>query len=184
MPRVKDYHVSSEVQDIMESIVERFPSVFEGFDVSKIGVVHTKKKASRRRPLRIVCVRYPVDVWLDKTYIVEVAEKTWQDLTQKQKNLAVFHTMCAFPEGAFDESSKNYGKKKQPDYEMFAEEFAVTNGVPNWMENPEARDPFEVNAEDLEDDSEEDVEESGEKDSEDQEEDAEEEDAEEEESEE
>ena len=142
MAKVTDYTVCPEVTDIMEAILKKFPTVFPGFDVNKIGCVHTASKKNPKKPIKITSVRYPYDVWIDKTYIVEVMEDTWQEMSDKQKNLAVFHIMCAIPDGAFDEQSKEYGKKKRPDYEMYAEEFAVTGGVPNWMENDEANDPL------------------------------------------
>jgi len=143
MPKVIDYHVGPEVTDIMEKMLQTFPEVFSGFDVNLISCVHTKNKESARKPLMLKAVRYPYDVWLNKVYIVEVAEKTWAEMDQKRKNLAVFHTMCAIPEGAFDPESKDYARIKRPDYELYAEEFAVSGGVPNWMENDDAHDPME-----------------------------------------
>jgi hypothetical protein len=141
-----DYSVSPEVTDIMEKVVKTFPSVFPGFDINKIISVHTKNKKSKSNkcPINLKPVRYPYDILIDKTYICEVMDDTWNDMTDKQRNLAVFHTMCAIPEGAFDEASKSYAKKKAPDYHIYAEEFAVTGGVPNWMENPDTRDVFDA----------------------------------------
>ena len=143
MPKVTDYVITPEINDIMEDIVEAYPQVFEGFDSAKIGATITANKKGKR-PVRISSVRYPVNIWCNKVYIVEAFQDQWVTMDQKQKNLAVFHVMCAVPEGGFDENSKNYGRKKKPDYEVFMEEFAVTGGVPNWMENPAARDPIEV----------------------------------------
>ena len=78
-------------------------------------------------------------------YFVEVMDDTWRDLSQKQKNLAVFHIMCSIPQGGFDPESKKYAGKRKPDYEIYAEEYAVSGGVPNWLENDvESRDPVDV----------------------------------------
>ena len=74
-------------------------------------------------------------------------------MDSKRRNLAVFHIMCAFPEGAFDEESANYGKLKQPDIKMFMTEYAACGGVPNWMENPAAKDPMERDADDIANDA-------------------------------
>jgi len=142
MARFVDYTVSPEIVDIMEAILEAYPNIFPGFDLNRLGCVVTKKKKSKK-PIRLVPVGYPRDVYCDKTYVVEVFEKLWGALSQKKKNLAVFHVMCSIPEGGFDEGSKQYGKKRKPDYELFAEEFAITGGVPNWMENDDAKDVFE-----------------------------------------
>ncbi len=143
MPKFTDYEVNNEVQDIMEKILTKFPKVFPGFDTNKIGCVFTKEKKSRKA-IKILPVGYPRDVWIDKVYIVEVFNDVWGELNPKQRNLAVFHAMCAVPEGGFDPESSSYGKKRKYDYEMYAEEFAVTNGVPNWMENDDARDVFDA----------------------------------------
>ena len=142
MPKVTDYNVSSEVTDIMEKFVNRFQKVFGHFNLAKIGCMHTHKKENEKRPLTLKAVGYPYDVYLPKTYLVEVAQKTWAEMEDRQKHLAVFHIMCAIPEGGFDEQSKSYAKKRRPDYEIFAEEFAVTGGIPNWMENDAAKDPL------------------------------------------
>jgi hypothetical protein len=145
MARFKDYETTREIADIMEGILDKHPRVFPGFDMNKIGFVHTLGKKAKKNPIKIRAVRYPYDVWMSQTYIVEVMDESWKEMTDKKKRcLAVFHTMCAIPEGAFDEQSENYAKIRKPDYEMYAEEFAVSGGVPNWMDNEDARDPMEV----------------------------------------
>jgi hypothetical protein len=149
MSKFNDYTVSPEVTDIMEKILERFPTVFPGFDVNKIGSIHAHDKESKK-PIKLTAVKFPYDVYCEKTYICSVSDGTWKDLTQKQKNLAVFHIMCSIPEGGFDSESNKYGRVLRPDIQVFSEEFAVSGGVPNWMENPDATDPMEANSEDVE----------------------------------
>jgi hypothetical protein len=73
-------------------------------------------------------------------------------MTPKQKNLAVFHIMCAIPEDGFTESANHYGKKIKPEISMYMREFAASGGVPNWMENPAAVDPMERTEEDVNED--------------------------------
>ena len=143
MSKVTDFNVSPEVTDIMVKMTEKFPKVFPGFDTQQITVSHTNGKTCSRKPLKIYPIKYPYSVLIDKAYIIEVAQDTWQEMNDKQKRLAVFHTMCAIPEGAFDSTSKNYAGKKKPDYEIYDAEFAVSGGVPNWMDNEEAQDPLE-----------------------------------------
>jgi len=151
MAKFVDYASGREVQDIMEKFLEKFPQIFEGFDTAKIGFVMTKKKKSKV-PMKLVSVGYPVNVFLDKTYIVEVFEKFWKKLDDKKRNLSVFHTMCAIPDGAFDDQSNNYGKKLQPEIKMYLREYAAAGGVPNWMDNPAAADPLERSIEEMEED--------------------------------
>jgi hypothetical protein len=148
MALFSDWSVASDAKDIMERFLKHLPEVFPGFDVEKIHFILTKKKKSKT-PVKVRAVGYPNYVFGGKPYICEVFDLWWQDMDAKRKNLAVFHAMCAIPEGGFDEQSNNYGKLKQPDIKMFMLEYAACGGVPNWMENPAAKDPMERDAEDI-----------------------------------
>ena len=149
MAKFVDFYSDRDVQDIMEAYLERFPTMFEGFDTAKIGFVTTKKKNAKqdgKKAIKLHQVKYPHNVWLGKVYICEVLESPWKKLDQTKRNLAVFRTMCQVPTGAFDESSKMYGKTLKPDIQMFTREFAAAGGVPNWEENPAAKDPMKQDA--------------------------------------
>lgn len=144
MAKFVDFYSDREVLDIMEAYLERFPTMFEGFDTGKIGFVTTKKKGKKAgAALKLHKVGYPHNVWVSKAYIVEGSDSVWKKLDQKRKNLSVFRAMCAIPQGGFDEQSKAYGKVKKPDIQMFTLEFAASGGVPNWEENPAAKDPMD-----------------------------------------
>ena len=149
MPKFTDYESETEVRDIMERFLERFPGMFEGFDTSKIGFVMTAKKKSKV-PIKIHCVRYPIDVFCSsRVYVAEVFKQLWKTMDTKRKNMSVFRAMCEIPEGGFDESSKHYGKRLLPEIRMFMKEFAACGEVPNWMENPGAADPMERTSEEV-----------------------------------
>lgn len=148
MPKFTDFYSDPEVKSIMEKFLKHFPMLFEGFDISGINVVFTRKKKSRRA-IRLVPVRYPYDVYINKPYIVEVFESKWKDMDVKRRNLAVFHIMCSIPTGGFDQTSSHYARKARPDIEMYLAEFAAAGGVPNWMENAAARDPMTASADDV-----------------------------------
>lgn len=151
MPKFGDYSSGQEIRDIMEAFLDRFPQMFEGFDANQIFFIQTEKKKSRE-PIKVRAVGYPMYVLASKLYIVEVFGLIWKEMDQKKKNLAVFKSMCAIPDGAFDEQSKQYGKKLQPDIKMYMREYAASGGVPNWMDNPAAKDPMERTAEEVSDD--------------------------------
>ncbi len=150
MPRFTDFYSDGEVKDIMERIVERFPDMFKGFDTESISFLTTKKKKSAR-PIRLLTVGYPMEALVNKPYVVEAFEARWLKLNPKQKNLAVFHIMCAIPEGGFTPGSNHYAKKVKPEITMYLREFAASGGVPNWMENPAAVDPMETTTEKMAD---------------------------------
>lgn len=149
MPKFTDWENAPEVRDIMERFLERYPGMFEGFDVDKMGYVMTAKKKGKE-PIKVHTVQYPLSVFCSsKAYVVEVFQKWWKRMDAKKRNMAVFRAMCTIPDGGFDESSKHYGKKNQPEIRMFMKEYAACGGVPNWMENPAAADPMERTAEQM-----------------------------------
>jgi predicted metallopeptidase len=143
MAKNNDYVVSGEISDAMENMIDAFPALFEGFDVNRVLCVMSRRKKSKD-PVKLINIGYPREILSDKVYIIEVFFETWKTMSQKKKNLALFHAMCGVPPGGFDETNKNYGKKRRPDYAMYLEEFAVSGGVPNWMENDAARDPLKL----------------------------------------
>ena len=150
MARFEDYGSDPEVRDIMERFLKKFPRVFEGFDLDEIGFVVTKKKKTKDgKPINLRTVPYPQYVFSGKTYIVEVMETVWAEMKPKQKNLSVFHTMCAIPVGGFDPGSSAYGKKVKPEIIMYRLEYCATGGVTNWMEDDSATDPMDVKPEDV-----------------------------------
>ena len=146
MSRFTDYYSDGEVKDIMERIVEKFPNMFTGFDSDAFFFITTKKKKSAKA-IRLIPLAYPMEAAINKPYMVETYEARWKPMNPKQKNLAVFHIMCAIPEGGMDVGSKHYGKKVRPEITMYMREFAASGGVPNWMENPAAVDPMETTEE-------------------------------------
>jgi hypothetical protein len=149
MARFQDYRSDHDAQDIVEKFVEKFPQIFEGFDVNGIEFITTCKKKSRQA-LRLRSCGYPAEVFIGKPYIVEVMDEVWKKMSQKKKNQSVFHLMCAIPNGAFDPASKYYGKKVRPQIVMFDLEFAACGGVPSSMEEiPESLDPLEAEADAL-----------------------------------
>jgi hypothetical protein len=143
MPRFEDYRADSEVYDIMRQFVDKLPMVFYDFQIEDINFIMTQKKKSKV-PMKLRTTGYPMEVYIGKPYIVEIFEDVWCQMTPKKKNLAVFHTMCAFPDGAFDPASKFYGKKVKPQIMMYDLEYAASGGVTNWMENDMAVDPMEM----------------------------------------
>jgi hypothetical protein len=152
MPKFIDYFSSPEPAEVMQAFCEKFPAMFDGFKHDGFNVVFTKKKKATF-PVKLHSVGYPNHVFSNgRPYILEVFESWWKDMTQRQKNTAIFHVMCAIPEGGFDEQSKMYAKKLKPEVNCYMLEFAATGGIPNWFDNPEAKDPLERDAQEIADD--------------------------------
>jgi len=150
MGKIPDWVVATDVADIMESMADHFSQMFEGFDVGGVDCIMTTVKRPKAKAVRLIARTYPDIIFhTDKPYIVEVFDQNWEKMTQTQKNLAVFHVMCAVPVGGFDPESEFYAKKVKPDIVMYMREFAASGGVPNWMENPMAQDPMARTAEDV-----------------------------------
>lgn len=148
MAKFTDFRSEPEVKDIMERFIERFPEMFEGFRPDDVNVIITERKKSQV-PIKLKSVTYPMDVYIGKPYIMEVFDSWWRDMNDKQKNLAVFHIMCMIPEGGFDESSDCWAKKRKPEINMFMLEFAACGGIPDWFNNPSAKDPMEQRKADI-----------------------------------
>jgi len=147
MPKSPDYDVGNEIIDLIERFLERFPAAFEGFDSGKVRAIITKRKRGR---MKLHAETYPRSVFSPGfVYIFEAAEKTWKDMSDVQKRLEVFHVMCAIPRGGFDPTSKDFGRKLKPEIEMYMMEYAASGGVPNWAENPAAKDPLKQKPADL-----------------------------------
>jgi len=144
MARFEDYTSDTEVRDMMDRLVARFPVVFDEFNTDDVHFITTKNKESKV-PVKIHPCRYPHEVFMGrKPYIVETFEKPWLELTPKQRSLSVLHVMCAVPIGGFDTHSSNYGKKARPDFNMYRWEFKASGGHPEWMEDDAlAQDPME-----------------------------------------
>ena len=149
MSRFPDWSGAPEVKEIVEQMVERFPGMFEGFDPDGIDYYSVERKSSEK-VIKLHARTFPDIIGhVGHPYIVEINPGLWNDLERKRKNLCVFHVMCAIPEGGFDEDSQEYAKKRKPEIEMFMLEYAACGGVPNWMENPSAKDPLERNSDDI-----------------------------------
>jgi len=151
MPKFDDYQAPfEEVKHIVETFVEKFPSVFSGFRVNDVGFVLTKRKKPRgRHPIKVRSVSYPYFVFSGLTYIFEVLETKWEDLDRKRRNLAVFHAMCSVPVDGFDVDSKDYGKIVKPDFLLYRAEYAAAGGVADWFEDDRARDPMDAERDDV-----------------------------------
>jgi hypothetical protein len=151
MAKFSDWSTAQDAKDITERFVERFPDVFEGFDADGIFFIQTQTKTSKV-PVKVKALGYPAYIVAGKPYVVEVFEKWWKEMDDRQKNIAVFDAMSFIPDGGFDEQSKHYGKVTQPEIKMHMSTFAATGGVPNWFENPAAKDPMARTAQEMSED--------------------------------
>lgn len=151
MAKFGDWSAAQDVKDIAEKFVEHFPGVFEGFNSDDIFFFLTKKKKSKM-PIKVRALGYPAYVAAGKPYIFEVFEVWWKEMDIRQKNISVFSAMSHIPDGGFDEQSKHYGKLVRPEIQMHMRTFAAVGGVPNWFENPAAKDPLYRTEKEISDD--------------------------------
>ena len=148
MPRKTDCLITTEIANTIEAILAAFPTMpmFEGFDLTQVRTIITQGKKAKD-PLKVAKVyrnSYPRYIFDSYLYIIEVMEANWNEMNQKQKNLAIFNALCAIPQNAFVEQSENYAKLRRPDYSVFYEAYCAAGGVLDWIEDPKARDPLEV----------------------------------------
>ena len=71
MSKYIDYYSDPEVKDIMQAFCDRFPGMFDGFNIDGFNIVFTKKKKSTF-PVKLHSVGYPSHVFTNgKPYILE-----------------------------------------------------------------------------------------------------------------
>jgi hypothetical protein len=139
-----NWEIDVEVPKIVEHILKKFSTTFPRFNKDAILFLRTQRK--QRKPLRLIPCRYPFHIITEPyCYVIETSLPVWEMLEQKQKNLAVFHIMCAIPDGGFDVDCEFFVKKRRYDYELYDEEYGAAGGIPNWMDDPDAaRDPLTI----------------------------------------
>jgi len=140
MPKFNDYSACADVPEMMDKLATMYPGIFDGFQPDKVTCIHVHGKKSKF-PIKVSAVKFPYSIFSDsQVFICEVYAEEWQGLTAKKKALAVFHTMCSISQGAFDPESKNYAKRRKPDYSEFAEVLSASGGKIDWL-----NDDFGVN---------------------------------------
>ena len=143
MSKYTAWQPDTEVKDYIIQLADKYPEVFGHVEADKIGIVRDMKKKNAS-PVCIKSVVFPESVWIDRlVYIMTVYDDVWGILEKSQKGLAVAQVLCSIPKDGFIESSKGYAKKISPDIKTYMEVFALSGGVPNWMENVSAKDPLE-----------------------------------------
>jgi hypothetical protein len=150
MAKFGDWTAWQEGRDIVDRLLERFPAIFDGFNANEVYFVMNKTKRSKE-PIKVHISGHPFHLFT-KPYAFECFDLWWKDMDAKKKNLAIWRAMCAVPDKGFDDQSKDFGKKLQPEIKMFLKEYAACGGVPNWLENPAAKDPMERTADEVSED--------------------------------
>jgi len=141
-----EWEVNQDVPLIVERLVSKV-KMFSAFESDRVFYLTVKGK-KYKKPIKVTSCRFPYNLVSDPyIYIFEVMGDVWAALSQKQKNLSVYHAMCSVAPGGFEPSSKDFARKLSYDYELYADEYEVA-GVPDWLENPEASDPLESNEKD------------------------------------
>ena len=136
-----DWEQNQDVPVIVDRLANKVKA-FSFFEREHIFYVTVRGK-KYKKPIKVVSCRYPYYVTTTPyVYIFEIMGDVWTALSQKQKNLSVYHAMCSIPSGGFDPVSKDFARKLSVDYELYADEFEVA-GVPDWLENPDAVDPLD-----------------------------------------
>lgn len=135
MSKALEYVVTTEAKDIMEKILVAFPNDYQGFDLDAIHTVLTKNKKNKKHVYKLKAAKYPENTLHDKVYMLEIFDENWKELSDNQKAHLINRVMMSIPEGAFADSSENYGKLNKHDYETYHKEHKLTGGILNWLED-------------------------------------------------
>lgn len=133
MTKFSDYSSCVDVPEMMDKLAKMYPGIFDGFQPDKVTCISVHGKKSKF-PIKVSAIKFPYSIFSgESVFICEVFSEHWQELTAKKKALAVFHSMCSISQGAFDPESKNYAKRRKPDFTEFAEVISASGGKIDWL---------------------------------------------------
>ena len=134
MPKFQDYATDVEAQNIAVQIQERFPTMFEGHDLTRVAFYRVRGKNSKV-PAKTIKTGFPFDaVGGTFIYYILIYDKIWELFSDEQKKIAVFEQLMGIPADGFDEESNNYAKLRRRDVNEYSEVLAASSGVYNWKE--------------------------------------------------
>lgn len=123
----------TEVVEIALRIKERFDEMFEHVDVSMIRFIRVMDKASSKI-IEAKPVGFPHSIDNPYVFYFITFNKNWLNLTEEQRNLAVFQALYSTAPGSFDSDSENYRKRRKCDVKDYGVVLGAAGGNFFWQE--------------------------------------------------
>lgn len=132
MPKNTDWREDAEALGIALKLTEKFDTIFEGLDLTKIRFVRNIGSIARKTGEIKVC-GFPFDIDSPYTYYITIANNAWKKLSESQQTLTIMHLLYAIAPQGTDETSNNYAKLRQHDIQDFNAILAAAGGRYDWM---------------------------------------------------
>ena len=134
MPQLKkEYDEIQEFSDIASALVERYPNVFGGIDVSKIccvAIMNKTRPDSRPKLWEVLAVKMPVLMHCPYCWYVTIYNNDWVELPENLRQALVAEALQAIPRSLEEE-----GKVVAPDAKYY--NAMLRTFGPDYIENPE-----------------------------------------------
>lgn len=150
MAKNTDWREDSESLGIALKLTDKFQTMFDGLDLTKIKFVRNMGGGDRKVGEIKTC-GFPYDIDSPNAYYIIINNGYWQSLTPAQQTLAIMHFIYAVAPGGTDESSNNYAKLRRHDVKDFNVILAAAGGRYDWAEPGavDIKDPLEIKESDL-----------------------------------
>ena len=132
MAKNADWREDAEALGIAMKLVDKFETIFEDLDLTKIKFVRNLASQSQKVGEVKAC-GFPYDIDSPYAYYLIIANNKWKELTEAQQTLSIMHLLYAIAPQGTDESSNNYAKLRRHDVQDFNVILAAAGGRYDWM---------------------------------------------------
>lgn len=133
MAKNVDWSEDSEAVAIAIKLVDRYPELFDGLDLSKVKFVRNLAGGGNKVGEIKACV-FPFDIDSPYAYYVVISNEKWKELSDAQRNLAIMHLIYSIAPGGTDESSSGYAKCRKHDVKDYNVVLDASGGRYDWTE--------------------------------------------------
>lgn len=133
MPKNRDWSEDVEALDIATKLIDKYPKVFDGLDLTRVRFVRNMASASRVAGEVKPC-SFPYDIDSPYAYYIIINNSYWKSLSEAQQTLAVMHLIYAIAPGGTDETSTNYARTRRHDIKDYNLIMAAAGGRYDWAE--------------------------------------------------
>lgn len=131
MAKDVDWREDNEAFGIAMKLLDKFPKIFEGLDLTKIKFVR-KLGGNSTRVGEIKSCLFPFDIDSPYAYYIVIDNARWKEMSEAQRVLTVMHFIYSVAPGGTDESSKNYAHCRVHDVKDYDCVLAAAGGRYDW----------------------------------------------------
>lgn len=133
MAKKQEWVGDTEVVEIALKIKEKYDEMFEHVDLSMIRFIRLMDKNSEKI-VDVQATSFPYSIDNPYVFYFVTNNMKWKQMSEEQRNLAVFQAMFTLAPGSFDSESENYGKKRKKDVEDYGVVLGAAGGNFWWKQ--------------------------------------------------